>query len=658
MSPEAQALMVLAWLVLVKFLQIALWPRLRGALGEYAAPAAYPASVLIFGAISWYAALAGLPVQTALIPFIALAGYAVYRREYTRETLRSALIWDAVFLVFFAAMLATRFVMPSLSFAEKFMDHAFLASVMQNPVVPPLDPWFAGGTLDVYYYLGYWIAGVLGVTAGVSSTVAYNLALPTILGASAVTAYATGRLLVPRLPWAPLILFVLVNPAFIREVVLGAAPATVIWNSTRVIDGTINEYTFFSFVWGDLHPHVSGIFVQFLLIFLVAYALCRWGEMGARTRWTLVGLSALALGSMPGINSWDVLLYAPIVVVVGLLIWRRHGDLSYLLAVPPLAIALYAPYYLQLNGAGVKGIGFVTAPSDPVQFLLVYGFILAVLIALLVPEIRRMPALLLVPVPFILAGYAAAGIAALPLAALLSRRKVSPSAFLCMAGLVVAIACEFVYLKDNMGETYFRMNTVFKCGSVAWILLGTGTLVMAGERCAGVIRPERLTAAQRRTLGAIAAAALILAPFTVSLGYGIGTNTLDGGAWIADEHPGDAAAIAWLGSQEENITLVEAVDGDYTYYSRVSSFTGIPAVLGMPFHEQMWRDNWTEIAQRKIDVQAIYEDPSRSLALMDRYGATYLYVGDLERSSYQISLPAEGLVPVYDADGVTIYQRR
>lgn len=658
MSPEAQVLMVLSWLVLVKFLQVALWPRLVGGLGEYAAPVAYPASVLTYGAISWYAALAGLPVQTALVPFVALAAYALYRREYTQEALRSALVWDAVFLVFFAAMLSARFVTPSISFAEKFMDHAFLASVMREPIVPPLDPWSAGGTLDVYYYLGYWIMGVLGVTAGVPSAVAYNLALPTIAGAAAVTAYATGRLLVPRLPWTPLVLFLLVNPAFIREVVIDTPVSKILWNSTRVIDGTINEYTAFSFVWGDLHPHVVGIFVQFLLVFLVAYALCRWEESGERVRWTVVGLSALALGSMPAINSWDVLLYAPLIVAVGLLIWRRHGDLRYLLAVPPLAVALYAPYYLMFHGAGVKGLEFVTAPSDPVQFLLVHGFFLAVLIALLIPEIRRRPALLLVPLPFALAGYLAAGIAALPLATILARRKLSPEAFLCAAGLVIVIVCEFVYLKDNMGETYFRMNTIFKCYSVAWILLGTGTLVAAGKRLAGVIGPERISAAQWRALGAVAAVALVIAPFAVPIGYGTGTHTLDGAAWIADEHPGDAEAIAWLRTQEGDLTLVEAVEGDYTYYSRVSSFTGIPAVLGMPFHEQMWRDDWPTIAQRKNDVQAIYEDPSQSLVLMEKYGVTHLYVGDLERSHYQISLPSEGLVPAYDAGGVTVYIRQ
>ncbi len=43
------------------------------------------------------------------------------------------------------------------------MDHAFMASIIRTPVVPPLDPWFLGATLDVYYYLGYWIFGTLAL---------------------------------------------------------------------------------------------------------------------------------------------------------------------------------------------------------------------------------------------------------------------------------------------------------------------------------------------------------------------------------------------------------------------------------------------------------------------------------------------------------------
>ena len=74
-------------------------------------------------------------------------------------------------------MLDIRFVNPTISYAEKFMDHGFLASVIRNPVVPPLDPWFSGGTLNVYYYLGYWMLGALAIVSGVPSNIAFNLSL-------------------------------------------------------------------------------------------------------------------------------------------------------------------------------------------------------------------------------------------------------------------------------------------------------------------------------------------------------------------------------------------------------------------------------------------------------------------------------------------------
>jgi uncharacterized membrane protein len=97
--------------------------------------------------------------------------------------------------------------------------------------------------------------------------------------------------------------------------------------------------------------------------------------------------------------------------------------------------------------------------------------------------------------------------------------------------------------------------------------------------------------------------------------------------------------------------------GDYTYYSRISSFTGIPAVIGWPYHEITWRGNEVGVMERAADVRAIYEDPDRTLSLMQKYNATCLYVGDTERERYSVLLPSEGLTPIYDHDGVVIYKR-
>ena len=59
--------------------------------------------------------------------------------------------------------------------------------------------------MNVYYYLGYWIFGCLGIVSGVPSTVVFNLALPTVLGIAAVTLYAIGTLLLDRFRWLPLL---------------------------------------------------------------------------------------------------------------------------------------------------------------------------------------------------------------------------------------------------------------------------------------------------------------------------------------------------------------------------------------------------------------------------------------------------------------------
>jgi uncharacterized membrane protein len=57
------------------------------------------------------------------------------------------------------------------------------------------------------------------------------------------------------------------------------------------------------------------------------------------------------------------------------------------------------------------------------------------------------------------------------------------------------------------------------------------------------------------------------------------------------------------------------------------------------------------------DVRAAYEDPARTVAVMETYGADFLYVGDFERETYHVSLPTTGLEPVYDQGGVQIYRR-
>ena len=319
---DIQVLSVISWLLILTVLQLSLWPYLKKAIGDLAFPVAFPASVLLFTFISWYCGLVQIPVYLTMVPFIILLLVALYRGEYSLNGLKGECKWEFLFLVCFLFMLNVRFVNPSISFAEKFMDHGFIASVMRDPVVPPLDPWFSGGYMNVYYYLGYWAIGALGVVSGAPSNIVFNLALPTVFALSAVTMYALGHLLLERFRWLPLATFLIVNPSFVFEAVRGTAAGSLFWNSTRTIPDAINEFPLFSLLWGDVHPHLIGMFNQVFFIFLLVFSLKRWGSLTCQGRWCVIGLTALSLGAMPLINTWDILLYAPFMVVIGALIWH------------------------------------------------------------------------------------------------------------------------------------------------------------------------------------------------------------------------------------------------------------------------------------------------------------------------------------------------
>jgi hypothetical protein len=76
---------VLLWAGLLKGLQLALWPRLRPALGDYAYPAAYPVSLRLFALATWYCGSLRSPVALALLVFAALGTWGLRRGDYLIE---------------------------------------------------------------------------------------------------------------------------------------------------------------------------------------------------------------------------------------------------------------------------------------------------------------------------------------------------------------------------------------------------------------------------------------------------------------------------------------------------------------------------------------------------------------------------------------------
>jgi len=223
--------------------------------------------------------------------------------------------------------------------------------------------------------------------------------------------------------------------------------------------------------------------------------------------------------------------------------------------------------------------------------------------------------------------------------------------------LVLLIFCEMFYLRDNMGDTYFRMNTVFKCYLPVWILLGIAATTMFGKWLSENRRLPVIPVRTTAIITVIVVGMFFIVPFVIPVSQNYGTGTLDGLAYLEDSHAADAGGVAYLRALQGDYRIVEAEGGDYSYYSRISSFTGIPAIIGMPFHEYMWRgDDTGWFNTRPADIKSIYENPQKTVELMKKYNATLLYLGDSERERYRVNISTEHLEKIYSADGTEIYQ--
>lgn len=162
------------------------------------------AGLVLAGWSTWAAATAGLALWSqdgillALL-VIALVGLAIIARQravfldYVRAHWRQLAAIEMITLLAFLAFLAVRLTNPDLwhpAFGgEKPMDFAYFNGVLRSTIFPAIDPWYAGGYLN-YYYFGYVIVGVPVLLLKVVPSIAYNLILPTLFALTGIGAFA------------------------------------------------------------------------------------------------------------------------------------------------------------------------------------------------------------------------------------------------------------------------------------------------------------------------------------------------------------------------------------------------------------------------------------------------------------------------------------
>jgi uncharacterized membrane protein len=228
--------------------------------------------------------------------------------------------------------------------------------------------------------------------------------------------------------------------------------------------------------------------------------------------------------------------------------------------------------------------------------------------------------------------------------------------------LVLTLSVEFVYLVDVFRV---RMNTIFKFYFQAWVLMGVASAFAV------------YWLSRRRTwfrfvfwfgfwlLFAMGMVYPVLGNISRAGGFRHRPN-LDGTAYLATSQPDDYAAVAWLNEHVQGTPIILETPGSggnsYVYEGRISALTGLPTLLGWGGHEAQWRGDSTVQNARDPDIHTIYSTTERwqAQALLDEYDVTYVYVGPVERRTYDpraLTKFAYFMDVVYQVGEVTIYKR-
>ncbi len=116
-------------------------------------------------------------------------------RSFLWSHRRLLIVQEALFLAAYLGFGLIRMFNPEVVNTEKFMDFAFMSGAWRSESFPPLDPWFAGGTIN-YYYFGHLAVAILTRLSGLPLAVTFNLTLALLFGLAALGAFGVAYNLV------------------------------------------------------------------------------------------------------------------------------------------------------------------------------------------------------------------------------------------------------------------------------------------------------------------------------------------------------------------------------------------------------------------------------------------------------------------------------
>jgi YYY domain-containing protein len=630
---------------------------------------------------------------------IFILGVLVNRKDKkdTEDTKKKILLMVAEEVFFFSALLFWSWVKahePSIHSLEKFMDFGFTKSILDSTFFPAPDMWYAGGTIN-YYYFGHTVMAVLTRISGIDLTTTFNLMLATIFAFCFTMSFSIGKQLTKKIGGGVLTAFLTTlagNMQTLYAFTQGYDGDKVqpfwklLWpigefisrlpdglnrywyaNATRFIPYTIHEFPSYSFVVSDVHGHVLSIpFVLLALGLLISFFGTReFREV--KKNWLMLVFYGFLCSVLLMTNALDGPIYLGLFLILlalhtaqwRIMNWKKvaitAGGVISIAGVVSLPFLLHFKSFVSGIAVNCPPAALADTKFGPLLFesvekcqhsplwmmWILWGFFIYCGGWLVASIIN---------VEFLFSNHVRKLYVSLK-----SKTPVHETLLLILFVFSIALIIfpEFFYFKD-IYPMHFRSNTMFKLGYDAFIMFS----IVAGYTIVKMLRNKifLLLLVPQLLLVSIYPIFSVRSYFNSLRNY----EGINGIGWIASQYPDDWAGITWLNTHASGV-IVEADGDSYTDYNQVSAFTGLPTIVGWSVHEWLWRGSYDVVAPRKEEVRRIYEstDLNETKQILEKYHVTYIFVGTLERQKFTNLAESKFSIlgkPVFTSGQTVIYE--
>ena len=655
-----------------------------------------PFFLIINGLISWLIFLLSknyfISNILSVLLLILISSNEIYKNRITYKKNYLLFLYGAALISFFQLLyLGYRSFNPDLIGTEKIMDFMMLSSVFNAYGGEVKDLWFSGSP-NPYYYFGYWVyASILKLSfvdlySGYNFILSVTFSLTVIISAS--ISYHFIDIKVPKSrkllysSAAPIFIVFISNFYIFFEIISKVFNLKNIfnnilnidgfmdssgffngssWRSTRVInffednisrDYTITEYPSFSFLLGDLHPHLISIPFVLFTFFLIFNILNKYNFKLPKFHFFLVGFLIPINGF---INIWDIPFFLVLVSVLFLIIYKQYNlefikilslislvIIGFFLSILVLSNFYFSSLSSQSKFPFINVFPFATGIH---HFFIVMGLLLflffiyikssinignkvlllniigATILILILNFLRffilgfenfnflnftlNFPLLLILFTFLIISFY------------LIKLKNDTKFIFIIITSCLILIAVENFRVIDLFDN---RMNTVFKSYFQVWILVSLfAPMLMAKLNLFQNSKNKSIT------VFFIAIFTISFVQFSSNIYYStdkfIFKKTLNSSEFIEDYHEGALNVVDWISTntKKEDIIFYE-VGNDYEISSFFSSLTGRSTPIGWPGHQKQWGRDPDEINSRVNDLR----DYGDNLEILNKYNVNYL----------------------------------